>query len=180
MHLSSIYLPQRRNYWDILLWKSMMSMFWLASSMLKLDTIDLAKLIWHICTSNTSKLKPISHHTRLIDWLIGGFSTDGLIPCNLLMLSSHSNCHLALMCVAISGFRSEWGIRQGSTSQFRAFFAARSANSFPWMSAWPSTQHRWISYPFDVNWFILWIIFATKGWAVFSPAMACRQENESL
>ena len=95
-------------------------------------------------------------------WNCGGFPTDGWMSCNLLMLSSHSSCHLALMCVAISGFRWEWGIRYGSTSQFRAFFAARSTCSFPWMLAWPGTQQRCMSYPSDASWIILWMIFATE------------------
>ena len=38
-------------------------------------------------------------------WICGGFLTDGWMSCNLLMLSSHLCYHLALMYVAISGFR---------------------------------------------------------------------------
>ena len=54
-------------------------------------------------------------------WICGGFPREGSMSCSLLMLSSHSCCHLPLMCVVISGFRSEWGISHGSTSQFRPF-----------------------------------------------------------
>ena len=35
------------------------------------------------------------------------------------------------VCVAISGFKLQWGIRHCSTSQFTAFFAAQSTHSFP-------------------------------------------------
>ena len=33
------------------------------------------------------------------------------------VIPPYSCCHLILMCMAISGFKSEWGIRHGSTSQ---------------------------------------------------------------
>ena len=106
------------------------------------------------------------------------FPIHGSMPCRLLILSSHMCCHLALMCVAISGFRSQWGIRHGSTSQFRAFFTAWSLRSFPRMPAWPGTQHRWVSYPSVASWFILKVTFAMNGWSVFSPATAYRQEKD--
>ena len=67
-------------------------------------------------------------------WEFCVFSTGGSISRSLL---THSCCHLDLMWVAISGLRSEWGIRQGSISQLRAFFAAPSARSFPPILAWP-------------------------------------------
>ena len=53
---------------------------------------------------------------------ICGFPTNGSMLYYLLMLLSHLCYHLDLMCVAISDFWSEWHIKNGSTSQFRAFF----------------------------------------------------------
>ena len=76
---------------------------------------------------------PIRQHLRttwshrLPAWICDGFPTDGAISCSLFMFSSQSCCHLNLMSMAISGFRSERGIRHVPRSQFRAFLAARSA-----------------------------------------------------
>ena len=117
---------------------------------------------------------------RVLRWWVHGSLTMGAISWSLFSGdSSHVLCHMAVMCLRMTGWKSEGGMRQGCMSVLRAALAALSARSLPRMPTWPGSQQRWMSKP-DALSDISLMISSIMGWSVLRWSSACRHDMKSL